>query len=169
MRPYQRRPIRALGLLRHERWWLRSFTILAAPLANPLRSFRPAIDRLLSMLPSPASTPQRIGAGFLVLHHGREADYAVLGWWDNENELPLRLLIRDHGARTRWRRPRPAESVCVWDLEVIWAERNAYIETALANGQRNPATRYAFSASPFLPRGSWRELKLEERSRSAAP
>ena len=38
----------------------------------------------------PAATAKRAGVGFLVLHHGRSADYAVLGWWDNEHEMPLR-------------------------------------------------------------------------------
>ncbi len=162
MRPFQQRSIRALGLLRHDHWCFRSFSIQAKPLANPLRAFRPAIDRLLAMLPTPAATARRLGVGFLLLHHGRNSDFAVLGWWDNENELPLRLLVRDHGKRRRWRRPRPNEAICVWDLEVIWAERNAYVETALSPGNRNPGTRYASCGSPFLPRGSWRELRLED-------
>jgi len=110
----------------------------------------------------PPANPRRLGVGFLILHHGRTSDYAVIGWWDNENELPLRLLVRDQSKGARWRRPKPDESVCVWDLEVIWAERNAYVETALVAGSRNPAERYAFTGSPFLPRGAWRELRLED-------
>jgi hypothetical protein len=164
VRPFQARAIRAIGILRYDRWRLRTYSILAAPLANPLHAFRTAIDRLLPMLPMPPATAKRLGVGFLILHHGRDADYAVLGWWDNENEMPLRLLLRDHGKRTRWRRPKPQESVCVWDLEVIWAERNAYVEGALVAGTRNPAERYAYSGSPFLPRGAWRELRLEDAS-----
>ena len=31
------------------------------------------------------------------------------------------------------RRGSGAESICVWDLEVIWAERNAYVQTVLAS------------------------------------
>jgi hypothetical protein len=161
VRPFQPRPIRALGILRHDGWRLRTYAILATPLGNPLRAFRTAIDRLLAQLPSPAPTAGRPGVGFLILHHGRGVDYGVLGWWDNENELPMRLLVRDHGRRKRWRRPRSSESVSVWDLEVIWAERTAYVETALACGSRSPGERYAGSASPFLPRGAWRELKLD--------
>ncbi len=121
------------------------------------------------MLPAPAATAKRVGVGFLVLHRGRGADYVLLGWWDNENEMPLRQLVRDHAPRSRWRRPRSEESVCVWDLEVIWAERNAYVGTALNAGRRNPAARYAFASSPFLPRGPWRELKLQESPPGLSP
>jgi hypothetical protein len=162
VRPYQPRPIRAIGLIRHEGWRLRTYSILASPLANPLRAFRTGIDRVIAQLPEPPVTPARLGVGFLILHHGRGVDYTVIGWWDNENELPIRLVVRDQKRGSRWRRPKAHEAVCVWDLDVIWAERNAYIYTALDAGTRNPAERYALSPSPFLPRGAWRELKLED-------
>lgn len=160
MRAFSPRPIRALGLLRHGGWRLRTYSIVTKPLANPLHSFHSGILRALRELPTPAVTAKRIGVGCLILHHARGADYVVLAWWDNENELPMRVLVRPQEPRARWRAAKPHESVCVWDLEVIWAERNAYVETVLVLAGRNPGERYATSASPFLPRGSWRELRL---------
>lgn len=74
----------------------------------------------------------RCGAGFLIEHQGNSLDYLVLGWWDRENELPLRVYVRDAG--TPWRAARGGESVCVWDLQVVWAERPAYVGTVM-----NPA------------------------------
>ena len=71
----------------------------------------------------------RPGVGFFIAHQGATGDYLVLAWWDQQNELPLRVWCRgDDG----WRPARASESVCVWDLEIIWFERNAWIETALS-------------------------------------
>lgn len=139
---------------------MRTFSIAAKPLSNPLKTFHTGIVRALRELPSPAVNAKRLGIGSMILHHGAAADYLVLAWWDNENELPMRVLVRPHTRGGRWRAAKANESVCVWDLEVIWAERNAYVETVLAPGARSPAERFATSASPFLPRGSWRELRL---------
>ncbi|HET9368732.1 MAG TPA: hypothetical protein VFO19_00730 [Vicinamibacterales bacterium] len=71
----------------------------------------------------------RPGVGFVITHQAATCDYIVLVWWDRENELPMRVWGRDDG---RWRDARGGESVCVWDLEVIWHERNAGVETALS-------------------------------------
>jgi len=84
-------------------------------------------------LPEPDEPHGRPGLGFLIAHQGRTGDYVVAAWWDHENELPLRVLVR-RGRTGRWRRARRGESFCVWDLEVIWAERRAWIDTMLSPG-----------------------------------
>ena len=81
-----------------------------------------------------AVTDKRPGVGFAISHQGNGADYAVLGWWDNENELPLRVVVRPQTPDGSWRPARDGESVCVWDLEVIWFERQSYVQTLLNGG-----------------------------------
>jgi hypothetical protein len=56
----------------------------------------------------------------------------VLAWWDNENELPLRVFVRELEGDSQWRAARGVESFCVWDLQVIAFERDAYVATLLA-------------------------------------
>ncbi|MCB9844801.1 MAG: hypothetical protein H6811_02280 [Phycisphaeraceae bacterium] len=77
--------------------------------------------------PADAASPP---VGFMILHQGAGWNYVVLGTWINENELATRI----------WRSPResdewhPAESrgsFCVWDLEVMWHERNTYVRHVL--------------------------------------
>ena len=53
----------------------------------------------------------------------------MLGWWERENELPIRVFVR---AADGWRPAADGESFCVWDLRVIWWEREAYVNTLLA-------------------------------------
>ncbi|NIW24382.1 MAG: hypothetical protein GWN29_07355 [Gammaproteobacteria bacterium] len=80
-------------------------------------------------LPSADIVTGRPGAGFVILHQAATADYVVLCWWDNENELPTRVFVRgDDGFRPA----KAGESFCVWDLRVMWSEREAYVATVLA-------------------------------------
>lgn len=80
-------------------------------------------------MPRPAVGDGRPGVGFAILHQGRTGDYLILGWWDRENELPTRVFIRDADG---WRPANGGESFCVWDLRVLWWEREAYVGTVLA-------------------------------------
>ncbi len=95
-------------------------------------SFAPGISRAEASLPRPAVTPARPGTGFLIAHQGRTANYLILGWWDQENELPLRVFVSRDRRPEGWRDAEGSESICVWDLEILWAERQAYIATVLA-------------------------------------
>src|SRR5919198_1368337 len=102
MQPYAPRPVRFLGPHEHAGWRLKVYGIAfgGGPLERP--RFDPGVQLALAALPSPAVTAARPGVGFLILHQGRTGDYAVLGWWDNENELPLRVFVRPPGAAA-WR------------------------------------------------------------------
>jgi hypothetical protein len=132
MHSYEPRPIRFHRLRDVDGWRLKLYSVTYG--ARPLDwdGFAPALALADVELPQPAVTAARQGVGFVIAHQGRTALYCVLGWWDNENELPLRVFVRglDHDAQ--WRPARGSESVCVWDLQVIAFEREAYVTTVLA-------------------------------------
>lgn len=142
MRPYAPRPLKCLGVeplgaFALRRWWIDLYED-AAPY---LPDWTGALALAEAALPETADVG-RPGAGFLILHRGRGADYGVLGWWDRENELPLRVFVRYPGTDdARWRAARGGESVCVWDLEVVAREREAYVATYLANDAAGWLTR----------------------------
>jgi len=133
-RPYIARPIRYLGIAEPEGYRLKQYAILYG--GGPFREddFANGVNLAYESLPTPAVTNVRPGVGFAIAHQGNGADYAVLAWWDNENELPLRVFVRPQTADGQWRAARGGESVCVWDLEVIGFERRAYVETVLGGG-----------------------------------
>src|SRR5262245_19618913 len=132
MQPYTPRPIRPLGLLPHAGWRLKLYGITFGPGPLDRPRFEPGVALALAALPAPAVADGRPGVGFLILHQGRTGDYAVLGWWGNENELPLRVFVRPPGV-AGWRPAQGGESACVWDLQVVAFERDAYVETVLAS------------------------------------
>jgi hypothetical protein len=110
------------------------------------RRFSGGIELALAALPQPARTDERPGVAFLILHQGNGIDYTVLAWWDRENELPLRVFVCDRPGSNDWRHARDSESVCVWDLQVIWAEREAYIRTVLGDAVPDAVAAYLAQA-----------------------
>src|SRR5262245_5502404 len=88
--------------------------------------FAGAWDQASTALPEPDSAAGRPGLGFVILHQGATGDYFILCWWDRENELPTRVYVN---SASGWRPASGGESFCVWDLRVMWWEREAYIAT----------------------------------------
>jgi hypothetical protein len=112
--------------------------------------FEPEIRRGLGALPRPAVAPGRPGVGFVIAHHGRTADYLVMAWWDRENELPLRVSVRGSDPGSGFHPARDGESICVWDLELIWLERQAYVATVLGESPAE-STAYYLARHPIPP------------------
>ena len=133
MRAYAPRPIGFHGLREHTGYRLKRYSVRSGPAALDWGEFERGFALVLAELPAPAVTAERPGVGFSIAHRGRGADYAVLAWWDLENELPLRVAVRLDGDPAGWRAAR-RESICVWDLEILGFERDAYVATLLAGG-----------------------------------
>lgn len=130
MRPFRPRTICFDGVHESRGWRLKRFSISFDGTPLDWGRFDGGLTLADAALPVPVDAPGRPGVGFVIAHHGRVAEYVVLGWWDRENELPLRVFVRTPKEGV-WRPAQGTESVCVWDLEVIWAERQAYVDTVL--------------------------------------
>jgi len=141
MQPYEPRPIRFHGLRSVDGWRLKRYSITFGPGPIDWPAFEPAMALADAALPRPAVTESRPGVGFVIAHQGRTALYCVLGWWDNENELPVRIFVRALDDGAEWRAARGGESFCVWDLQVIAFEREAYVATLLATVAAGDPTR----------------------------
>ncbi|MBI3145938.1 MAG: isochorismatase [Pseudogulbenkiania sp.] len=128
--PYHARPLAARGVLPAPGGWrLKLYDIAYDSLPLDEARFAAGVEGALAGLPQPALTAQRPGVGALIRHAGRGMDYLVLVYWDNENECLVRVWVRDEGG---WRAA-SAESFCVWDLQVIWHEREACVRHLLAD------------------------------------
>ena len=131
--PYAPRPIRSLGVHAHASYRIKLYAITYG--AQPLdrATYDEALPLAVRDLPQPAITKTRPGVGFAIFHQGRGWRYLVLNWWDNENELPQRIWVRERDdPHARWRRAAPDQSICVWDLQVIWFEREMYVKHVLS-------------------------------------
>ncbi|MFL1407393.1 hypothetical protein ACJO2E_18775 [Marinobacter sp. M1N3S26] len=63
---------------------------------------------------------------FAIFHDGAGMKYLVLCWWGNDNELFTSVSVH---TGEEWVEDPSRFSFCLWDLEVIWYERNAFVET----------------------------------------
>ena len=155
MESFAPRRIEFHGLRSFAGWRLKVYSVVYGPASVDWDSFGPGISRAEANLPQPAVTPARSGVGFLIAHQGRTANYLILGWWDQENELPLRVFVSRNHRPESWREAEGSESICVWDLEVLWAERQAYIATVLSASGSDVAGYLARTFSnPGIPSGS---------------
>ena len=117
------------GVHDHKGWRIKLYSVLYGEEPASGDYFADGEELALAALPRPATSGGRPGLAVLIRHQGRGMNYVVLFWWDRENELPIQVFV-DEGKG--WRAAEGSESVCVWDLEIIWAERNAYVDHVLS-------------------------------------
>lgn len=62
---------------------------------------------------------------FAIFHDGAGMEYLILAWWGNDNELLTSVSVQ---TKSGWIEDPTKYSFCVYDLEVIWQERNYFVE-----------------------------------------
>lgn len=90
--------------------------------------------------------------GFLMLHYGLDGAYLLVSQWFDANMLKHRVLGApgDPDGSTTFAPLAERDLVaCVWELEVIRFERDAWVNTVLARGSLDPVTRAAYLATTF--------------------
>jgi hypothetical protein len=135
--PYRPRPVRFIELLEGDGWSIKVYGIAVAR-ERPGQALLDAAKGLaLRTLRSAAESPMHHGAAFVIAHEAREANLVLVDWWVGENMLEHRVFsspLVDPGALAPLE---PAGIVaCVWELAVLWFERQAWIETVLADSSR---------------------------------
>lgn len=131
------RSVRVLPAFEVGGWRLKPYRVLGRESDAPETFEESGLDAILSELPEQAEAPGRPGLGFLIEHLATPLDYIVLCWWQNNNEMITRILVREAGSP--WRPTDGSESFCVWDLDIMWFERNAFIRTMLSVPAHDPA------------------------------
>lgn len=139
MQPFAPRAVGFHGVRHAGDWRLKLYSVLYGPGPLDWDAFAPGLAQAERALPQPAVAAGRPGVGLLIAHQGRTGNYAVLAWWDRENELPLRVFLSPDGRAQSWRPAEGGESICVWDLEILWAEREAYVATVMHPAGGGPA------------------------------
>lgn len=129
---YRGREIRLLDVWKPDDWRMKVYGIGARggmPSSGLMQRAKKTAARLLETV---ASHTDHYGVGFLGVHRGRGADVVFVDWWASENELHHHLHVAEPG-RPETLRPRDAHelSACVWDLEVVAFERDAWVRCVL--------------------------------------
>ncbi|MEM1178233.1 MAG: hypothetical protein AAGM22_07820 [Acidobacteriota bacterium] len=93
-------------------------------------------DLVIRALPTPAISEGRHGVGFATIHAGEQGDYLILDWWMGRDILKHHLFgaPRPHGGQLRYGWPDNA-CCCIWEMAVLWFERNAWFKHVLDRGR----------------------------------
>jgi hypothetical protein len=151
-KPFTPRPAHAHALIDLRGWKLKPYSIRGRDPAAGL--FDPHVLAVIdAALPQPARTKSRPGVAFVIHHIAAPLDYLIVCWWDNENELLTRILVRDaaaavHDPATPFRLT-DRESFCVWDMDIMWHERAAYVRHVLAGAHGGGGGLDAYIADRF--------------------
>lgn len=126
--PYAERGIQFLGCRELYGCTLKIYSVLYGDGAFDLTRFESGLELASTEIVPGDASVGRPDLGFSILHQGLSGDYVVLSWWDRENELPTRIYVREGG---EWRPAQAGESFCIWDIQIIGFERDAYVKTIL--------------------------------------
>ena len=67
-----------------------------------------------------------ITPAFALFHEGENFLYLVFAWWGNDNELFTSVSVLTESG---WVEDHEKYSFCLYDLEIFWFERNAFVST----------------------------------------
>lgn len=110
------------------------------------QAFERGIDFGLTQLADKTSF-EHATPGFMIKHAGQRYDYLIMAWWGNENECFIAVFIGDERQQS-WRAA-VDESFCIWDLQVIHAERNHFVNHILSSQGEVDTAPYLADFSPF--------------------
>jgi hypothetical protein len=96
--------------------------------------------------------PEDHGVGFLILHYGMDGDYLLVSQWYDANMLKHWVRGAETGAGGSVTFAPLVQRdliACVWELEVIKFERDAWVRTVLARGRLDQAGLDAYVGATF--------------------
>lgn len=124
--------------------------------AEPERcSTLPAPEWLQQQAASVLHEPPQEGdhpVGFLILHYGMDGNYLLVSQWYDANMLKhwVRGSTVGPGGSVAFTPLAQRDLIaCVWELEVIKFERDAWVNTVLARGRLDQASLDAYLATTF--------------------
>lgn len=146
---YKTRPVRFIDLYHHDGWVIKMYGISVVNEVVSQSNISNARNQLTKWLENTKLYPlETYNIATLILHEGKEGCFAIINWWIDESMLQQFVYLAkkespdvfeiysDKGIIT-----------CVWEMAILWFERNAWVKHILMNAQ-NPDTA-AYLAEQF--------------------
>lgn len=130
---YQTRPIRFIELHEHQDWMIKIYSISIKServLSTHIELAKQQLNEWLKLSKNYPLTTYRLAT--LIIHEGREGCFAILNWWIDDNMLQNHVFVAIHEDPDHFKLFSDKGIItCVWELAVIWFERNAWVEHVL--------------------------------------
>jgi hypothetical protein len=122
-------------------WRLKVYGVCGLGRPLPESTLKAARRIAEANLPTPARAAQRYGLGFVICHEARAFDTITLDWWECVNELRHLVFRAAPGEHAYTNITATGEAACVWELQVIAYERDAWLDCVL-RGSKMDFARY---------------------------
>ena len=144
MKHFEKRPVRFLKLIRHDEWMIKVYSISAFRELVDDTYVEAAIARLGEWLQSATYTGlQTYRIATLILHECKEGCFVIINWWIDDNMLQHFVYLTSPGDQIDFKRYSDNGIVtCVWELAVLWHERNAWIQHVLKQSENPDFGKY---------------------------
>ncbi|HRR09839.1 MAG TPA: hypothetical protein PLO56_14210 [Rhodothermales bacterium] len=131
--PYKHRIIRFIELIYFDEWTIKCYTITQSE-DHIAPKIVMAIKNQLSawIQHSERTNLTHYNTATLIIHQGKEGYYAIIAWWIDENMLQLFAYFSpDPVVRTFQMISDKGIVSCVWEMAILWFERNAWVEEVM--------------------------------------
>jgi len=140
--PHKPRPVRFVRQEQIRDWRLKLYGI-ALPGSEPRDELlAKTVDVATTALPEQALEDGRHGMAFVIAHDAATVCFALVYWWQSENELHQRCFWSPRDDPSAMSPIEHPAAGCVWELAAIDFERRAWIEDVLANPGGPDLERY---------------------------
>jgi len=130
---FRPRPVQFLELLEFGPWRIKLYGLSAEHTRLLPELVSAAKDLVQTVVPTGTAAGDTYGVGFAGVHCGIDANFIFIDWWANENELHHHVFVSTLNEPLTIERAPEGVTACVFDLQVMWFERNAWVEKVLAN------------------------------------
>ena len=141
---YKTRQVRFVELYQHKDWHIKVYSISvkhAMVEQHWIDLAKKNIDTWLQQ--SDAYPLDTYHMATLILHEGKEGCFAILCWWIDENMLQLFVYLASYNNQPEFVLYSDKGMVtCVWEMAVLWHERNAWVAHVLSKANEPDITAY---------------------------
>lgn len=140
--PHQPRPIRYVHPIQGSEYTIKVYWISAYEEVPDETLISMAEEFVLSEFQNLAGQDHH-GYGFMIVHQGRDGNYIVLDWWVGENMIKQKIYHAPLEMPYAFSDFSGTGIVtCVWEVQVLAFEANAWKETVLSNQSRPDFSGY---------------------------
>jgi hypothetical protein len=130
------RPIRFIEIIQHNEWRLKLYTISYDDSGIDAAIFKTVKSKLGEWLLQTKNYDLPVyNVGSLIIHKWSGGYFAIIQWWIDENMMQVFVYLSDKEQAKDFKIYSDKGIIsCVWELEILWFERNAWIEEVMQKG-----------------------------------
>lgn len=132
LQSYHSRPIRFVDRVLLDDWQIKLYWISWKGEKVNKELVERGIKIIHKRLKSVSNKFMHYNIGFGIIHEGKDGTYAIISYWIEENMLDHMVFMFDTNNQDGFKRLEPDSIVtCVWELEVLYYEKVAWIDHVL--------------------------------------